>query len=126
MTPMLWREEVGSRMGEGYRDVDAAVDWIVVSGHWLGLVQLPGGSIIPPGEGGGCSGPLSLAPPLLTPPPSSPSHIHMVSRCPHHPWAPTHHGPALGPVTPTSSPGSPGHCCLYRRVRLSSAQCQSD
>ena len=43
-------EEVGSRGGD--RNINAAVDWIVVSCHWLSLVQLPGGSIIPPGEVG--------------------------------------------------------------------------
>ena len=45
------QEEVGSRMGDGYRDVNAAVDWIVISSHGFRLVQLPGRSIIPPGVG---------------------------------------------------------------------------
>lgn len=49
------QEEVGSREGDGYRDVNAAVDWmIVISSHpGFSLVQLPGRSIIPPGVGWG-------------------------------------------------------------------------
>ena len=74
------QEDVGSRMGDGYRDVNATVNWIVVSRHWLSLVQLPGESIIPPGVGWDLIRPGVWLPfpvhPLLTPPSPSPSHTH--------------------------------------------------
>lgn len=115
----------------GYPDVNAAVDWIVVSCHWLSLVQLPSGSIIPPGEGEGLVKPgVQLPFPSLSIPhsPFIPSLPHSEDQqMPPQAWAPTHHGPPFAaPSHPTSSPGSPGHCCLCRRVPLSPAQCQSD
>ena len=72
------QEKVGSRLGDGYRDVNAAVDWIVISSHGFSLVQLPGRSIIPPGVGWDLIRPgvWLPSPHSPTPPSSSPSHSH--------------------------------------------------
>ena len=124
------QEKVGSRVEDGYRDVNAAVDWIVISSHGFSLVQLPGRSIIPPGVGLGFDQAWSLAP---FPPLTHSSFILSLPQslgsadAPSLPWAPAHHRPPLGaPSLSTSSPGSPGHCCQCRRVRVSPMQCQSD
>lgn len=94
---------MGSRMG-GYPDVNAAVDWIVVSSHWLSLVQLPGRSIIPPGEGEGLvKAGVQLPFPGLPMPhfPFMPSFPHSEDQqMPPQAWAPTHHRPPRYPQSP--------------------------
>ena len=99
------QEEVGSRMGDGYRDVNAAVDWIVISSHWFRLVQLPGRSIIPPGVGWDL-----IRPGVWLPPPTPLTYSSFIlslpqslgsADAPSPPWAPAHHRPPLrAPVSP--------------------------
>lgn len=121
----------GAQWGRGYRDVNTAVDWIVVSCHWLSLVQLPGGSIIPPEEVGVGFGQTWDPAPfpqlthyslLLHPLPPT----HRISRCPHHPCSPsepetTLHRPQIPPPPlqdlSAIAVGEEESFCLQRSVK---------